>query len=164
MQTFRLWLEEVSLSNNARIAFKTVFDAAVLIKQHVRSLTGKQEVPKEDVYGIADAGQKIYSALVNMANETRKEMAQSEYLDNLSNRVYYAMKDIDMIVGDMKSNPERYGDMTTYAVSRLGGNGYQQTARSAGTPDSNHLKDMYTELMDIRKKIRSVYDNMFGEN
>lgn len=163
MQTFRTWVEHVSLSHEAQITFKTVFDAAVLIAQHMKELKGKQEVPKDEVYGIADAAQKIYSALSNMRDTTVKDLEQAQHLESLANRVYYAMKNIDMIVSDMKSNPERYGDMATYAVSRLGGNGYNQTTRVAGTGDQNHLKDMYTELMQIRQKLRAAYDKLFSD-
>lgn len=160
MQTFHLWLEEASLSHEAQIAFNAVFDGSVAIAKHMKELKGKQEVSKEEVYGIADAAQKIYSAIINMRDTTRSDMQQNNHIEALSNRVYYAMKNIDMIVSDMKTNPERYGDMATYAVSRLGGNGYQQTSRVAGTDDSNHLKDMYTELMEIRKKLRAAYDGL----
>ena len=156
-------MESASLSHEAQITYNTVFNAAVAIRKHMQQLKGKQEVPKEDVYGIADEAQKLYSALVNMTDTARSNMVQGQTIEALGNRVYYAMKDIDMIVADMKSNPERYGDMATYAVSRLGGNGYQQSVRSAGTTDKNHLKDMYTELLGIRQKLRSVYDKLSGD-
>jgi hypothetical protein len=162
MQTFRQWIES-SLSHPAQVAFNSVFEAAVAIRKFMNNLKGKQQVPQQDVYGIADAAQKLYSAIINMDSTTRGEIETGQHTDALSNRVYYAMKDIDMIVSDMKDNPERYGDMATSAVSRLGGNGYSQTVRTAGTAGNNHLQDMYKELVGLRQKIRSAYDNMFKD-
>lgn len=160
MQTFREWLEHANLSKEAEVAWNSIFQAAVEIKKHMDHLKGKQIVPQEDVYGLSDHAQKIYSALINLRDETKKELARTEYLEAIGNRVYYAIQNLNLIISDMKSNPERYGDMAQNAVKRLGGNGHNQTVQVAGTPDSNHSKDMYTELTQLTQKIRSMYDQL----